>query len=124
MAKSSNPNVFKPYAKQFQEDFSLFLRMRSEEIEPRGHMVLTLMGRRNPTPPPMADLDSFNLPRYTHYKEEIREIIQEEGLFARLALHRAENLDSNDDKLALLNVLRANMCLELSWINNYQSSEI
>ncbi|XP_022773999.1 benzoate carboxyl methyltransferase-like [Durio zibethinus] len=180
MAKSSPPHVFKAYAKQFQEDFSLFLRMRSEEIKPRGHMVLTLMGRRNPDPSTEfygwellatslcelveeglvkeADLDSFNLPLYTPYKEEVREIIQEEGsfeldrlevfevnwdtkedtnnngsvldkyergqklanitravtehllachfgdaiidrLFTRLALHEAENLDSNDEKV-------------------------
>ncbi|XWS29269.1 hypothetical protein CRYUN_Cryun24cG0013800 [Craigia yunnanensis] len=50
MAKSSPPNVFKAYAKQFQEDFSLFLRMRSEEIKPRGHMILTYKGRSNQDP--------------------------------------------------------------------------
>ncbi|XP_022773998.1 benzoate carboxyl methyltransferase-like [Durio zibethinus] len=117
MAKSSPPNVFKAYAKQFQEDFSLFLRMLSEEIKPRGHMVLTLMGRRNPDPSTEfygwellatslcdlvgeglvkeADLDSFNLPQYTPYKEEVREIIQEEGSFE---LDRLEVFEVDWDK--------------------------
>ncbi|XVF62070.1 hypothetical protein PTKIN_Ptkin08bG0187500 [Pterospermum kingtungense] len=178
MAKSSPPNVFKAYAKQFQEDFSLFLRMRSEEIKPGGHMILTLMGRSNPFVEfygwellskslcdlvaegvvEEADLDSFNIPQYTPYKEEVSEIIQEEGsfglnslevfevdwdikedvnnndlvldkyergkkladrvraisehllaghfgdaiidtLFERLAIHEAENLDSDDEKV-------------------------
>ncbi|XVF15801.1 hypothetical protein REPUB_Repub09cG0187600 [Reevesia pubescens] len=104
MARSSPPNVFNAYAKQFGEDFSLFLRMRSEEIKSGGCMILTLNGRSNPDPSTEeftgwdllaeslsdlvsegvvkeGDLDSFNIPQYTPYKEEVRKIIEEEGSF-------------------------------------------
>lgn len=45
MAESSPPAVFKAYLEQFQKDFSLFLKLRSEEMTCKGRMVLTLMGR-------------------------------------------------------------------------------
>ncbi|KAK9056287.1 hypothetical protein SSX86_027377 [Deinandra increscens subsp. villosa] len=45
MAKSSPPNVFQEYGKQFKSDFTKFLQLRSEEIICGGHMVLTLAGR-------------------------------------------------------------------------------
>jgi jasmonate O-methyltransferase len=45
MAKASPPNVFKAYLEQFQKDFSLFLRLRSEEIIQGGRVVLTFLGR-------------------------------------------------------------------------------
>ena len=44
IAKTSPPGVFKAYFEQFERDFTLFLRWRSEEIVPRGGMVLTVMG--------------------------------------------------------------------------------
>lgn len=42
---SSPPAVAKAYLMQFQEDFYLFLRSRSEELISGGRMVLTLLGR-------------------------------------------------------------------------------
>ncbi|XXG64851.1 hypothetical protein AAC387_Pa05g2695 [Persea americana] len=42
---SSPPAVAKAYLMQFQEDFYLFLRSRSEELVSGGRMVLTLLGR-------------------------------------------------------------------------------
>lgn len=50
MAKSSPPVVFKAYLEQFQRDFSLFLKLRSEEMTCGGRMVLTLMGRKGEEP--------------------------------------------------------------------------
>lgn len=44
---SSPPAVAKAYLMQFQEDFNLFLRSRSEELISGGRMVLTLLGRKS-----------------------------------------------------------------------------
>lgn len=44
ITKTSPPGVFKAYLNQFQKDFTLFLRTRSEEIIPGGGMVLTTIG--------------------------------------------------------------------------------
>ncbi|KAM7469806.1 hypothetical protein LguiA_007989 [Lonicera macranthoides] len=71
IAKTSPPNVFKAYLKQFQKDFSTFLRFRSEEIVPNGRMGL--VGE--------AELYSFNLPVYTPYIDEVKAIVKEEGSF-------------------------------------------
>lgn len=46
IAQSSPPQVSQAYYKQFQEDFTLFLRSRSEELVVGGRMVLILLGRR------------------------------------------------------------------------------
>ena len=50
MASSSPPSVLKAYFEQFQSDFSMFLRCRSEELVEGGSMVLTFLGRRNDDP--------------------------------------------------------------------------
>ncbi|XVF00358.1 hypothetical protein REPUB_Repub03eG0278400 [Reevesia pubescens] len=103
IAKSSPANVVKAYAQQFQKDFSMFLRSRSEELIPGGRMVLTFLTRQNPNPWTVdccfallgeclvdlvseglvkeADVDSFNLPLYKPCKGEVCEIIENEGSF-------------------------------------------
>nr|KJB33840.1 hypothetical protein B456_006G033500 [Gossypium raimondii] len=103
MARSSPPNIFKAYANQLQEDFTNFLSSRSKEIICQGCMVLTFVVRRNPNPShehhclellakslldlvaqgivKEADVDSFNLPVYLPYKEEVVEIVEKEGSF-------------------------------------------
>ncbi|RVX16766.1 Salicylate carboxymethyltransferase [Vitis vinifera] len=50
MASSSPPSVLKAYYEQFQSDFSMFLRCRSEELLGGGTMVLTFLGRRSEDP--------------------------------------------------------------------------
>lgn len=45
ISESSPPEVSEAYLRQFQEDFSLFLKSRSEELINGGKMVLILLGR-------------------------------------------------------------------------------
>ncbi|KAG9453926.1 hypothetical protein H6P81_006830 [Aristolochia fimbriata] len=108
ISKTSPPGVWEAYLKQFQSDFSVFLKHRSKEIIPDGRMIIIFRGR--PTPDPtgeqasynypwemMADslslmvqegtlekekVDSFDLPYYIPCSEEIVEEINKEGSFA------------------------------------------
>ncbi|KAL0374162.1 UNVERIFIED_CONTAM: Benzoate carboxyl methyltransferase [Sesamum radiatum] len=45
IARTSPPEVFEAYAKQYQRDFSSFLSLRGEEMVADGRMVLTFRGR-------------------------------------------------------------------------------
>lgn len=44
IVSTSPPEVRKAYLKQYQQDFKLFLRSRSEELVPGGAMVLMHLG--------------------------------------------------------------------------------
>ncbi|KAI9377128.1 hypothetical protein POPTR_019G022402v4 [Populus trichocarpa] len=117
-----DPNVFKAYLEQFQKDFSLSLRLRSEEIIQGGRVVLTFIGRSIEDPRSKdcclywellakslldlaakglvveADIDTFNLPYYNPYEGQVREIIEMEGSFDINKLETfAINWDANDD---------------------------
>nr|GEZ17241.1 benzoate carboxyl methyltransferase-like [Tanacetum cinerariifolium] len=45
ISKTTPPNVFEAYRKQYAADFTKLLQLRSKEIVSGGRMVLTLMGR-------------------------------------------------------------------------------
>ncbi|KAF5199632.1 Anthranilate o-methyltransferase, partial [Thalictrum thalictroides] len=122
MYKTSPQNVFDAYLKQFDSDFSSFLRSRSEEIISGGRMVITMIGRRILEPSNKercklwellakslrdmvaekiveeAKLDSFNLPYYNPNGTEIRNIIQRDGSFHLDLLESFDvNWDATDD---------------------------
>ncbi|KAF5177859.1 Salicylate carboxymethyltransferase, partial [Thalictrum thalictroides] len=122
MYKTSPQNVFDAYLKQFDSDFSSFLRSRSEEIISGGRMVITVIGRRSLDPSTKeccqiwgllarslrdmvaedlveeAKLDSFNLPYYNPNGIELRNIIERDGSFHLDSLESFElNWDVMDD---------------------------
>ncbi|KAL2330224.1 hypothetical protein Fmac_017805 [Flemingia macrophylla] len=100
IVSTSPPTVYEAYLKQFQKDFKLFLKSRSEELVSGGAMVLVFFGKSN-TPRTTgweiislilndmfleglieeAKLDSFNIPVFEPTIEEIRHVIKEEGSF-------------------------------------------
>ncbi|XP_057425459.1 LOW QUALITY PROTEIN: probable jasmonic acid carboxyl methyltransferase 2 [Lotus japonicus] len=105
ISKSSPQCVLDAYLRQFQNDFSLFLQSRSQEIVAGGYMVLSLMGRQSmdPTTPHCCyqwellaqalmsmvseglveekKLDSFDAPYYAPCIEEMKLEIEKEGSF-------------------------------------------
>ncbi|CDY58433.1 BnaC03g71190D [Brassica napus] len=103
---SSPLSAYKAYLKQFQRDFTTFLKLRSEEMVSNGRMVLTFIGRNNMDNPLHRDcchfwtllskslhdlvieglvsaskVDSFYMPFYDPSKEEVKEIVGKEGSF-------------------------------------------
>ncbi|XP_071699549.1 probable jasmonic acid carboxyl methyltransferase 2 [Rutidosis leptorrhynchoides] len=121
IAKTSPPNVFQSYEKQFHTDFAKFLQMRSEEVVCGGCMVLIIVGRRNANPSNddschiwellaqslvdmvqeglvrESDVKSFNVPIYYPCEGEVWNAIQYEGSFSLDNLNVFElNWDPND----------------------------
>ncbi|MFS7984148.1 putative jasmonate O-methyltransferase [Helianthus anomalus] len=119
MAKTSPPNVFHAYGKQFNIDFTKFLQMRSEEVVCGGSMVLTFPARSivNPTSDDScafwellgqslidmlkevcgSNLNSFNIPLYFPCEDEVRNAIEYEGSFSLKNLNVFKlNLDPHD----------------------------
>ncbi|KAK9056883.1 hypothetical protein SSX86_024247 [Deinandra increscens subsp. villosa] len=105
MTRTSPPNVHKAYRKQFHNDFTKFLQMRSKEVVRDGRMVLTFPARSlvDPTTDECfaqfellgqslvdmlmeglvreSDINSFNIPIYYACKDEVKNIIENEGSF-------------------------------------------
>ncbi|XP_059312071.1 probable jasmonic acid carboxyl methyltransferase 2 [Lycium ferocissimum] len=121
ITRTSPPQVFEAYKKQFEKDFSRFLQLRSEEIVTGGHMLITFIGRSIPDPHgyhcahldllseslidlvhegliEQAELDSFNYPFYSPYKDELKKIVEMEGSFDLDNLEIFQvNWDERDD---------------------------
>ncbi|XXG58131.1 hypothetical protein AAC387_Pa04g0521 [Persea americana] len=119
IAESSPPAVFKAYLEQFQNDFSLFLKLRSKEMTCKGCMVLTLIGRTTEEPRygwdllaqalkkmvsegaiQEAKLDSFDLPYYSPSAKELKDVIATEGSFTLDRLQITELTSNTNDKKA------------------------
>ncbi|ESQ34837.1 hypothetical protein EUTSA_v10007856mg [Eutrema salsugineum] len=106
LSKTSPKSAHKAYALQFQTDFSVFLRSRSEELVAGGRMVLSFLGRSSPDPTTeescyqwellaqalmsMANegiieeenIDAFNAPYYAASSEELKMAVEKEGSFS------------------------------------------
>ncbi|GMN29381.1 hypothetical protein TIFTF001_002411 [Ficus carica] len=119
ISESSPHEVSQAYLKQFQEDFSLFLRSRSEELTSGGRMVLILLGRGGPDHVDRGNsffwellsrsfsilvsegtvekekLDSYDVHFYAPSKEEIEDEVRQEGSFV---LDRFEMFEIDKDE--------------------------
>ncbi|XP_010246471.1 PREDICTED: salicylate carboxymethyltransferase-like [Nelumbo nucifera] len=123
LTKTSPPSVVKAYLEQFERDFSVFLRSRSEELVPGGCMVLTLRGRRSEEPSSreggyswellgqaLNDLvsqglieeekvNTFNMPIYIASPREMKSVIEREGSFDIDRLETSEIKWREEDNL-------------------------
>ncbi|RLN08865.1 anthranilate O-methyltransferase 3-like [Panicum miliaceum] len=120
--EATPPSVVKLYRKQFQEDFSLFLKLRHKELASNGQMVLAFLGRKNQDVLrgevsymwgllaqalqslvkegrlEKEKLDSFNLPFYAPSVDEVRDVIRQSEAFDVNRIHLFEsNWDPHDD---------------------------
>ncbi|KAM0944230.1 putative jasmonate O-methyltransferase [Dioscorea sansibarensis] len=106
ISKTSPPFVLEAYIKQFERDFSQFLKCRAEEVIHGGCVVFTLVARKGEDPSvegiyllwellaqalmdmasqgivEMEKIDSFNVPFYAPTLEEVKNAIRREGSFA------------------------------------------
>ncbi|CAJ1948324.1 unnamed protein product [Sphenostylis stenocarpa] len=98
---TSPPSVYEAYFKQFEKDFKLFLKSRSEELRSDGIIVLTFLGREKSQKISSSweligvvlnnmvqeglveeeNLDFFYLPMYDPTTEEVTHVIEKEGSF-------------------------------------------
>lgn len=105
ISSATPPTVLNAYANQFQQDFSTFLRCRSEEVVSGGKMVLTILGRKSNDPKSKEGcyiwellgvslqqlvseglieqhkLHSFHIPQYTPSPQEVATEVQKQGSF-------------------------------------------
>ncbi|GLJ48641.1 hypothetical protein SUGI_1026160 [Cryptomeria japonica] len=114
------------YFAQFQEDFNCFLRARAKEVVEGGRMFLVLngrlnAGRRRPTSSALCwealgfaiqdlvsqglieeeKLNSFNMPYYDAFEDELRSEVDKEGSFNVVGLKvniNYDDLEEFDDK--------------------------
>ena len=61
ISKTSPQSVLDSYMLQFQKDFSLFLKSRSDEIVPGGCMVLSFTGRKSMDPTSIESCHQWEL---------------------------------------------------------------
>ncbi|XP_050205158.1 7-methylxanthosine synthase 1-like [Mercurialis annua] len=114
ISETSPPAIHKAYSDQFERDFTLFLRSRSEEIISGGHMVITCMAQTNNPSckfgscellrligdciKAMVDegiikesiLDSCNIPNYPPSRKEMVNLIEKEDSFMIAKLEEFE----------------------------------
>ncbi|KAF7829643.1 abscisic acid 8'-hydroxylase 4 [Senna tora] len=123
ISESSPESVVDAYSSQFQSDFLMFLKCRSQEMVKGGRMVLSLIGRdsMDPTTPVSCyqwellgralmilvargeieeeKVDSFDAPYYAPCMEEVKLGVEKEGSFMIEALEAYEiDWDGGDDK--------------------------
>ncbi|KAL9241655.1 hypothetical protein vseg_015742 [Gypsophila vaccaria] len=105
ICKASPPSIIPAYVQQFQDDFSRFLHLRSQELTNAGKMVLVLLGRESSSHIDRGNsflwellaqsfniliskglvleekVNSYDVHFYAPSKEEIQEEVRKEGSF-------------------------------------------
>ncbi|XP_061360096.1 probable methyltransferase TCM_000336 [Gastrolobium bilobum] len=137
------------YLQQFQQDFSLFLRSRSEELVVGGRMVLIFLGRRGPEHVDRGNsffweilsrsfvilvsqgeieqekVDSYDVHFYAPSREEIEEELRKEG---SLKLERLEMVEIDKSEQAMesygTKVAMAVRAIQESMITNHFGERI
>ncbi|CAD6248132.1 unnamed protein product [Miscanthus lutarioriparius] len=122
ITKTTTPFVVKQFQNQFHKDFSLFLKLRHEELVHGGQMALIFLGRKNEDVyngdlnqlfalvaralqslvlKGLVDkekLESFNLPVYGPSVGEVKELVMQSHLFNMDLIKQFEmNWDPFDD---------------------------
>ncbi|CAL5010960.1 unnamed protein product [Urochloa decumbens] len=106
LRKTRRPLVIQAYREQFRKDFTLFLKLRAQELIPGGRMVVSMLGSRHydcfapwdVVTIPLNDmaskglisremLDCFYIPMYGPSDMELHEVIQDEGSFEINKMH-------------------------------------
>ncbi|KAG5588437.1 hypothetical protein H5410_048871 [Solanum commersonii] len=120
ITSTSPPSYINAYYKQFENDFSNFLKYRSEELMKGGKMVLTFLGRKVKILIPKntglieeEKVDSFDVPNYTPSPGEVKYIVEKEGSFTinrlettRVHWNNASN-ESNNGGYKMTRCMRA-----------------
>ncbi|KAG0542170.1 hypothetical protein BDA96_02G080200 [Sorghum bicolor] len=115
ITKTTTPFVVKQYQMQFRNDFSIFLKLRHEELVHGGQMVLIFLGRNNEDVyngdlnqvfalvarslqslvlkgiVEKENLESFNLPVYGPSVGEVKELVMQSQLFKMDLIKQFEN---------------------------------
>ncbi|CAL5007712.1 unnamed protein product [Urochloa decumbens] len=118
--------VIQAYREQFRKDFTLFLKLRAQELVPGGRMVVSMVGSRHYeciTPwdivtIPLNDmaskglisremLDCFYVPMYGPSDMELHEVIQDEGSFEVNKMHVHEMEKSSMAPNTMAHAMRA-----------------
>ncbi|PON99598.1 SAM dependent carboxyl methyltransferase [Trema orientale] len=142
ISESSPKEVSQAYLKQFQEDFSLFLRSRSDELIEGGRVVLILLGRGGPGHVDRGNsflwklfsrsfsillseglveeekIDSYDVHFYAPSKDEIEEEVKREGSFKLDRLEMFE-IERNSNKSHGASVAMAVRAIQESMISQH-----
>ncbi|CAO2200917.1 unnamed protein product [Urochloa humidicola] len=106
LRRTRRPLVLQAYREQFRKDFTLFLKLRAQELVSGGRMVVSMLGSRHYdcfvpwdiVTIPLNDmaskglisremLDRFYVPMYGPSDIELHEVIQDEGSFEINKMH-------------------------------------
>ncbi|XP_074308913.1 putative methyltransferase TCM_000336 [Silene latifolia] len=149
ICKESPASIIQAYVQQFQDDFSRFLRLRSQELKNGGRMVLVLLGRENTNHIdrgnsflwqllaqsfrilvskgliPEEKLNSYDVHFYAPSKEEMQEEVRKEGSFkmVRFEMFEIERDENYGDNYGV-DVARTVRAIQESMISHHFGEDI